>query len=559
MDIRIRSDKTRYKNVEKFLKNGILELNHLQSYIPGIFDEKKVNKWTTIKSHKRLTDVTNWKLDKYEGTILDLSGNFLNKTPFHIRLIPILNIFHVIHNSYPKKKNHLWMPHDILKFSNLCDKLYKLNNTAYLDVKCSMLLSQLNDYDISPHFISVFGSYSAVMKEYSEDFSQEYRAYKGEKWFQKALMKKIIRIKDEGICTNINNLSKSISVCDLEILKPSIDLNKNSFKTCKSSESESFHDNSDEINSDDSNSDDSDSDDSDSDDDNIDEKSIIIPEMPLQVILMEKLEETFMKLIEMEVKLCRPKIIFPNFTLDTLDLEKSTNDKTDNVHLIKERNLFFEKLESWIFQICAALTSANEKIGFVHNDFHIQNIMSKTTEKQYLFYKLNGKIYKIPTHGKVMKIIDFGRSSYIYDGIHCIGDVYESDGDADGQYSVSKNEIRRMKKKNKKPITPCPGFDLPFFANSFLEEFEDEHKWPTLNNILENDIGKFIYSWMNDDTGDNFFGKIKGFKICKFIARKFRNSCPYQKLHDSLFDKFIVSDVDESKTKLYHLQPSCFF
>ena len=45
---------------------------------------------------------------------------------------------------------------------------------------------------------------------------------------------------------------------------------------------------------------------------------------------------------------------------------------------------------------------------FTHNDLHTNNIVYNKTKKKYLYYKYDNKHYKIPTFGKIYKIIDFG-------------------------------------------------------------------------------------------------------------------------------------------------------
>ena len=520
MKILIEPDNTRYKKVENFLKHGILEIDNLQSYIPATFDNKiKTNKWTTLKSFWRLKEVTSWKTNDFKGTIIDLSGNVIHNCPFYIRHSPLMNIFHLMYNAYPLHTDNIWMPHNVNKFTNLCSKIYKINNTAFVDTKCSILLSQLNDYCICPNFPSVLGTYLGVTGDYSLDFSHEYKIYKNEKWFKKALKKKLIRIKQYSELADLDKISDSIKVCDLDILEPTVDIEKNH----KDNEIEG--------------------------DENIDKISIIFQRMPIQILLFEKLDKTFMDLIDEELRLCRPKIRFPNYTIDSIENfedDKDDIEQNSNDDLVILKKLFFDKLKAWLFQLCLALSCANDKIGFVHNDFHIQNIMSKKTNEQFLYYSYKGTKYRVPTYGQIMKIIDFGRSTFIYDKNLYIGDVYESDGDAYGQYILKKSNSKNKKKQ----VTPCSGFDLPFFSNSFLEEFEDEKKWPTLEDILNSDIGKLIYSWMNDDEGRNFFGEIKGFKICKYIARNFRKNTPSEQIKNELFHEYLI-DSFPNNIKVY--------
>ena len=49
---------------------------------------------------------------------------------------------------------------------------------------------------------------------------------------------------------------------------------------------------------------------------------------------------------------------------------------------------------------------------FTHNDLHTNNIVYVSTEKKYLYYRYDNKHYKVPTYGRIYKIIDFGRAIY---------------------------------------------------------------------------------------------------------------------------------------------------
>ena len=59
---------------------------------------------------------------------------------------------------------------------------------------------------------------------------------------------------------------------------------------------------------------------------------------------------------------------------------------------------------SSLFQISFALSYLQRRYDFTHNDLHTNNIMYIETDKRYLYYKLNGRHYKIKTYGKIFKI-----------------------------------------------------------------------------------------------------------------------------------------------------------
>tara|TARA_Y100000389_G_scaffold205112_1_gene263374 strand:+ start:14927 stop:16759 length:1833 start_codon:yes stop_codon:yes gene_type:complete len=608
------SSNKRYKKIEKFLNKGYLEIQNLQSYIPDLYNTRKTNKWTTYNTLNRLQEFTCWRKDKLMGSIVqendendesELISKVIKEVPIHIRLTPILNTFHIIQDYYPKKDSNIWLPHDVIKYSNLCDKLYKINNTAYIDAKCSVLLSNLVDTNISPHFNSVYGLYNGNMEEFEIEFSREYEDLKDEKWFKKALEKKKFQLVFEKTCTtqetkpdaidivNIDELLKENNIDLIDVVKKSEENDSSPLKVqdhdkVLEKEPENVLDVTQEIKIEDikdvglcsekqeceskyeyetdSNDDDS------YDYENLEEVNISFNEMPVQIILMEKLDDTFGILIEKEITSCRKKITFPKFDIDLNESnvkekkDSEVDDKDKNLEM--KRELFFEKLTCWLFQICAGLTCANKAINFVHNDFHIHNIMTKKIENEYFYYSKDDIIFRIPTYNINIKFIDFGRSTFKYDNKYFIGDVYETDGDAEGLYDVveimeneNKKRIRKGKDKNRKNTIdkkskakiPNASYDLPFFANSLLEEFEDEVKWPTLDNILQSEVGKLLFSFMEDDNGVNFFQSIKGFKLCEYIVGNFRKKKPDNYISHPIFQKYIFTEPLPENINVYHL------
>ena len=81
----------------------------------------------------------------------------------------------------------------------------------------------------------------------------------------------------------------------------------------------------------------------------------------------------------------------------------------------------FDILKSVLLQSVMSLFLAYHKLGFLHNDIHLDNILIKKTKKQYIEYeydtimKHNGKTndtnnIKIPTNGYKIVILDFDSS-----------------------------------------------------------------------------------------------------------------------------------------------------
>ena len=122
---------------------------------------------------------------------------------------------------------------------------------------------------------------------------------------------------------------------------------------------------------------------------------------------------------------------------------------------------------AWIFQIVAALAVLQERLGLTHNDLHTNNILWTTTEQEFLYYRWgpSGKHYRVPTYGRLLKIIDFGRSIYMGADkkVQMISSDYYDANDAAGMYNfgamICDDEPRRM---------PNRAFDLALFSCSAL-------------------------------------------------------------------------------------------
>ena len=81
----------------------------------------------------------------------------------------------------------------------------------------------------------------------------------------------------------------------------------------------------------------------------------------------------------------------------------------------------FDILRSVIIQSIMSALVAYQKIGFIHGDFHLDNILLKKTKKTHIEYKLETdkgiKIIKIPSNGYKIVIMDFENSWIIKDKI----------------------------------------------------------------------------------------------------------------------------------------------
>ena len=175
--------------------------------------------------------------------------------------------------------------------------------------------------------------------------------------------------------------------------------------------------------------------------------------------------------------------------------------------------------------------------------------MGIPTNQEYLYYNQNGIIYKVPTYGYIMKIIDFGRSTYVVNGKYYIGDVFDEDGEAGGQYTV--HPLHKSSLTSQETINPNPSFDLARFSCSFIEDLDDE-LWPTENDLNDYEIGRLLNAWTINDVGESLMD-IEGFELYINIARFFRKKTPESQIKEEVFKKYRTFDAipDDSTLNIY--------
>lgn len=195
-----------------------------------------------------------------------------------------------------------------------------------------------------------------------------------------------------------------------------------------------------------------------------------------------------------------------------------------------------------LMQVIMSLIVLQEKLLFVHNDLHNSNIMYITTEEEYLYYKYNNKHYKIPTFGKIWKLIDFGRSIYKFKGNVVFSDCFSEAGEASTQYNCEP-----YLNPNKKIVPPNFSFDLCRLACSMYDYFDRNDDSPNIKEL--------ITTWMSDDKGRNILYKNNGderypeFKLYKMITRTVHNHIPKKQLSHALFSQYSISSKNIKKNQ----------
>lgn len=257
---------------------------------------------------------------------------------------------------------------------------------------------------------------------------------------------------------------------------------------------------------------------SDESDDSSEEEELFIDihEFPVQLICMEKCDDTF-----------------------------------DN--LILNNELTEEEWLSSFMQIIMILIIFQKSFHFTHNDLHTNNIMYNTTKLKHITYLYKNTYYKIPTFGRLFKIIDFGRSIYKFKGKTFCSDSFEMNGDASGQYNIEPYF------NDKKPrLEPNFSFDLSRLACSIFDYLIDDiNEIYDINNFPS--FVKIIIEWCEDDNGVNLLYKKSGadrypdFKLYKMIARHAHKHTPDNQLEKQVFKNYIVKNINIKNDTLINI------
>jgi len=158
--------------------------------------------------------------------------------------------------------------------------------------------------------------------------------------------------------------------------------------------------------------------------------------------------------------------------------------------------------------------------------------MYSYTETKYLYYKINNKYYRVPTYGKIFKLIDFGRSILTYKNKVYMNDVFTKNGEAGGQYYYPNQVNFYKEKEHNEKIIPNYNFDMCRLSMTILEEINTD----TINeNLL-----KLLYDLCKNDKGIDFCNMDDDFNLYISIAKNATNSLPIDILNNKIFKEYLV-------------------
>lgn len=213
--------------------------------------------------------------------------------------------------------------------------------------------------------------------------------------------------------------------------------------------------------------------------------------------------------------------------------------------LIDDDDFSDAEMNAMFAQIVMTLAVYQKVYRFTHNDLHCNNIMYVKTDRPHLIYCVNKTYYKVPTYGRIYKIIDFGRAIYTFRGQLCMGDCYARGNVASNQYNCGPYQ-----RDDKPVIEPNYSFDLCRFACSIFDcIIDEEDEVATVKCPLK----RLVMRWCLDDAGKsvlykrNEIERYPDFKLYKMIARIVHKHTPEAALKDAAFKKYVVTHASLNK------------
>jgi hypothetical protein len=584
----------RLREVSDNEKTTFSDCNFLQRYIPALdlFTIPESTGSHTILELPSKYIIREWKTknpenDKIWKTIRSQIGEETGEeTQTFVKTIHLLNPIEVLkekftcplHPLLPQVKNP-WM--------NTLLKLHNPNNQAYVDTVANFILSRFRELDLTPHCVYYYGATTGICNKYQYNISTEYDTYRQCKWFWRGIKSHGARLTvlkgdlEDSNIEEFDEIYKEITTCPFDTteedddsiteveIEPvissdmSVVIDKTDLESVKSFNFDSIEEKVDttevfELNkkaiktilkpdSDDSE-DDSNSESEDGDSSlsgstlELDlDICLEIPNMPVVMIYQEAQDGVLDELLD--------------------------EDEIDG----HERGTPAWEVRwiAWMFQVIAALTFLQGSIDFTHNDLHTNNILWKKTDKRFLCYRKNdGTIWRVPTFGKILTIIDFGRSIFKIGDKIWISDDHWPDQDAGDQYNFGP-----FFDSEKPENLPNPSFDLCRLAISLIDGLWDETppkkkgkgvhimsqegSWKMYET--QSPLFNLLWSWTLNDAGQTVYEdkdgeeKYEGFDLYIRIAHDVHNSIPKDQLNKTIFNQFKWKQPIPADEKVYSL------
>jgi len=550
------------QDVHDFLEKSSLRIHHSRNYFPLLsilFHHVAEHDNNTIQRRfyvlRILSDdgqsgqsrepLYNPLSRHYHGIILDSKTHTTMIRSFFIKTINLLDNVSLVKGFYGDPRDTL-MTSFRSTHLKLCHKIYFQFNHAYVETLAMFLISRLTEERQCPHFPILFGAYSGISEKTYSEFTEEYYQYSSS--CEVGLQKGWFSFVSSGSSTSHDAATGPSISCEIDEDLVNMGIEElgdirprsNGIRdSCKRYTNDSFS----------------------FGDQSYPSDELIYLEAyhcPTQTLIMEKFDKTYESVLKKDI----------SDVIDEYDKYRMSHYQNGIYHeytffyqlLYRMRYRHFQKKHlSILMQIMMALISMQHHYKMCHNDLHIENVMLQRTSRTHLIYCVRDKIYQVPTYGYIVKIIDYGRCTFMYDKQYYIGDIFKMNSDAGEQYSYPYSHW-----KSKKYIPMNFSFDLCRFACSVLMDANYEQIPMKVTKVPHEPINKqymksedefynILHVWTTDRYSKSFLIKPNGFDLYKLIARRAVHSVPLYQLRHSCFHPFQVSSSTIVDHKYYRI------
>jgi hypothetical protein len=506
----------------------------------------------------------------------------------HVPCRAFMKVVHLVHPIDRIREKYTAPPHPLLPASpawtKTIAKIHHRNNQAYVDTIANYVLSRYRERDLLPHLVLYYGAYTGMSKSYRYNLTGEYDSYRQYRWFWDGLKAHRSRLTLTTHSVNqreqtwfqrlyhdmtqppveeeLLSLSPSSSTgslgstdtmdskveCDtllgdelvLDSVGPDVSLLDSVGPDVSLLEVDTLDIAYQEDQEDQESNDSKEEIDSQEDEDEVD-VFLEVPNVPVMMILQEAQEGSMDELLEKE-------------DLDGHEYGSAEWEK---------------RWVAWIFQVVATLTFLQNAISFTHNDLHTNNILWRSTDQPYLYYRVKkDTTWRVPTYGKIFSLIDFGRSIFRLGKHQWISDDHWPNEDAAGQYNYGP-----FYDKSKPKVEPNPSFDLCRLSVSLLSGLYDEpppkRKGKKVHLLSEEGSWKvyetestlynLLWTWTLDDKGRTVYEteegeeRYEGFDLYLQIAHHVHGAVPAEQLQHPIFQGFVWKKPVPVEEKVYGL------
>ena len=459
----------------------------------------------------------------------------------------------MIQGDYPIAQ-HPGLPSPGSKSAKVYGKLHDPQNQAYVDSIACYMLSKFREAGHSPHFSLFYGAYLAIAKKYYYNITEDFSHLRHQGWFWRQCKGDHFSLvgfegdkpllTDNPLLIAPDTLSESDSDSESKSSIGSLS-DFGDFQNASNSPSDLNSLHSASISTTSSRSSNTDSNSSSNSSSNSDTYSAEIDE---NITLFAALKEFPTLLMFLESNTA---------TMDSLlyDDEDSITDGYES------------RWTAWIFQVIVALCQIQSLWAMTHNDLHSNNILWTETKEEFLYYSTtDGRNWKVPTYGKLFRIIDFGRAIYTHNNVLCISDDYLPDNEAGSQYNFGP-----IYDPDQPRVYPNPSFDLSRLSVSILEGIfmtipEDKENGCILSSEIDrtqnetvSELFNVLWSWLIDSNGRNILWdadgteRYPGFDLYNVIAQKAMSAVPREQIEKAPFLQFLYSAPIPEGQKVYSL------